>query len=149
MKYRFVRYRFLRYRFRFVSRPRLDTNIPSFQDVFKKSSRHIFKTSSRHVFKRSSRRLQRNIFSSSKSSSRRLAGCLQDVFKTSWKTKNCYAEDELKMSSRCLENQQTFAGTQVLKENGYQENIISKIFKRVTNNNSFSQSQQQTQTTDI
>ena len=30
----------------------------------------------------------------------------------------------------------------VLKENGYQESIISKIFKRITNNHSLSQSQQ-------
>ena len=44
----------------------------------------IFKTSSRHVFKR----------------------YLQDVFKTSWKTKNCYAEDVLKTSSTRLEDQQ-------------------------------------------
>ena len=35
----------------------------------------------------------------------------------------------------------------VLKENGYQEGIISKIFKRITNNRSLSQSQQ-TQATD-
>ena len=35
---------------------------------------------------------------------------LQDVFKTSRKTKNCYAQDVLKMFSRCLENQQMFAG---------------------------------------
>ena len=38
---------------------------------------------------------------------------------------------------------------QVLKENGYQESIISKIFKRITNNHSLSQPQQQTQATDI
>ena len=37
---------------------------------------------------------------------------------------------------------------QVLKENEYQESIISKIFKRVTNNHSLPQSQQQTQATD-
>ena len=67
----------------------LDTDIPSkyfaclhnvfktsSRHVFKTSSRHVFKTSSRHVFKTSSRRLQRNNFSSSKTSSR----CLQDVF---------------------------------------------------------------------
>ena len=33
---------------------------------------------------------------------------------------------------------------QVLKENGYQESIISKIFKRITNNHSLPQLQQQT-----
>ena len=37
----------------------------------------------------------------------------------------------------------------MLKENGYQESIISKIFKRVTKNHTLSQSLQQTQTTDI
>ena len=38
---------------------------------------------------------------------------------------------------------------QVLKENGYQESIISKIFKRITNNHSLPQLQQQTQAVDI
>ena len=38
---------------------------------------------------------------------------------------------------------------QVLKENGYQERIISKIFQRITNNHNFSQSQQQIQAIDI
>ena len=38
---------------------------------------------------------------------------------------------------------------QVLKENGYQKSIISKIFKRITNNHSLPQSQQLKQTTDI
>ena len=38
---------------------------------------------------------------------------------------------------------------QVLKENGYQESIISKIFKRITNNHILPQSQQLTQATDI
>ena len=33
----------------------------------------------------------------------------------------------------------------MLKENGNQESIISKIFKKITNNYSLSQSQQQTQ----
>ena len=37
----------------------------------------------------------------------------------------------------------------MLKENGYQESIISKIFKKITNNHSLSQSQRQTQATDI
>ena len=66
----------------------LDTDIPSkyfvsFHSAFKTSSRHVFNTSSRYVFKTSSRRLQRNNVSSSKTSSRRLARCLQYVFKTS------------------------------------------------------------------
>ena len=38
---------------------------------------------------------------------------------------------------------------QVLKENGYQESIISEIFKRITNNHSLSSLQQQMQATDI
>ena len=38
---------------------------------------------------------------------------------------------------------------QVLKENGYQESIISKIFTRITNHYSLPQSQQQTQATAI
>ena len=38
---------------------------------------------------------------------------------------------------------------QVLKENGYQESIINKIFSRITNNHSLPQSQQLTQATDI
>ena len=37
----------------------------------------------------------------------------------------------------------------LLKENGYQESIISKIFKRITNNRSLPQSQQLTEATDI
>ena len=38
---------------------------------------------------------------------------------------------------------------QVLKENEYQESIISKIFKRTTNSHSLDQLQQLTQATDI
>ena len=34
----------------------------------------------------------------------------QDVLKTFWKTKDCYAEDLLKTSSKLLEDQQMFAG---------------------------------------
>ena len=37
----------------------------------------------------------------------------------------------------------------MLKENGYQESIISKVFKRITNNHSLSESLQKTQSTDI
>ena len=39
--------------------------------------------------------------------------------------------------------------SQVLKKNGYQESIISEIFKRITNNHSLSPLQQQTQAIDI
>ena len=63
------------------------------------------------VLKTSSTGLQRNNFTSSKTSWRRLEDVfktsrktswrhLQDVFKTSWKTKNCYAEDVFKTSWR-------------------------------------------------
>ena len=38
---------------------------------------------------------------------------------------------------------------QVLKENGYQESIISKVFKRITNNHSLRQLQQQMEPADI
>ena len=38
---------------------------------------------------------------------------------------------------------------QVLKENGYRESIINKIFRTVTNHHSLPQSQQLTQVTDI
>ena len=37
----------------------------------------------------------------------------------------------------------------MLKADGYRESIISKTFKRTTNNHSLSQSEQQTQATDI
>ena len=39
--------------------------------------------------------------------------------------------------------------THALKENEYQEGIISNIVKRITNNHSLSQLQQQPQATDI
>ena len=38
---------------------------------------------------------------------------------------------------------------QGLKKNGYQKSIIGKIFKKITNNHSFAQSQQQMQPRDI
>ena len=37
----------------------------------------------------------------------------------------------------------------MLKENGYRESIINKIFGRIANNHSFPQSQQLTQATNI
>ena len=37
----------------------------------------------------------------------------------------------------------------MLKENGYRESIINKIFRRITNNHSLPQSQQLMQATDI
>ena len=102
----------------------LDTNIPSksfvcLHSVFKTSTRYVFKTSSthvlktclkdmssRHVFKTSSKRLQRNNFSSSKTSLRRLQDVLEDVKLLRWRR----VEDVLKTSSRRLQDQQMFAG---------------------------------------
>ena len=83
----------------------LDTDIRSKHFV---CLQDVFKTSSRYVFKTSSRRLQRNNFSSSKTSSRRLARCLQDVLEDEkllrWRRvedvfKTCL-EEVLKTSSR-------------------------------------------------
>ena len=92
--FRFVRYRYLHF---FVSK----TSWKCLQDM---SWRRLQGMSSRrlqrHVFKTSWRRLQRSNFSSSKTPLRRIVICLQDVFNTSWKTKNRYAEDVLKTSSR-------------------------------------------------
>ena len=69
----------------------------------------VLQTSSGHVFKLSSRHLE-DVFSVTifRFPRRRLARCLQDVFKTSlqdvlrrsWKAKNFYTEDVLKTSSR-------------------------------------------------
>ena len=70
----------------------------SSRHVFKTSSRHVFKMSSRHVFKTSSRRLQRNNFSSSKTSSRRLARFFQDVFNTS---SRCLGRQKIVMLKTC------------------------------------------------
>ena len=71
----------------------------SSRHVFKTSSKHVFKTLSRHVFKTSLSRFQRNNFSSSKTSSRRLGRRkllrwrrAEDVFKTSSRPINvCWA----------------------------------------------------------
>ena len=82
----------------------------SSRHIFKASSRHVFKTSSKHVFKTSSRLLQGNNFSSSKTFYEMSSRRFQDVLKISWKTKNCYAEDMLKTSSRRLEDEQMFGG---------------------------------------
>ena len=112
----------------------------SWRYVFKTSSRHVFKASSRHAFKTSSRLLQRNNFSSSKTSSKPLEGGifqirLEDVLKTSHKTswrrlQNVFArrlqdvlDDEKLLRWRsvedifktCLEDQEMFAGKCVSK----------------------------------
>ena len=57
----------------------------------------VFKTSSRHVLKTSSTRLQRNNFSSSKTSWRRFEDISQDVLKNVF-------EDEKLLCWRCLED---------------------------------------------
>ena len=75
----------------------------SSRHVFKTSSRHVFKTSSRHVFKTSWRRLQRNSFSSSKTSSRHL----EDVL-TTWR--RFVLEDKKLLRWRRVEDQQMLAG---------------------------------------
>ena len=90
------------------------------------SSRHLQDMSSRRLQDMSSRRLHRNNFLSSKTSSRRLQDVLRDIFKTSWKTKNCYAEDVL----RRLQDQQMFAGVVVL-ENSKQKLTCSSSFGNV------------------
>ena len=94
----------------------LDTDIPSkyfaclhnvfktsSRHVFKTSSRHVFKTSSRHVFKTSSRRLQRNNFSSSKTSWKRKIVSLKTYWRRlqdmSWR----HLEDVLKTNKYLLE----------------------------------------------
>ena len=77
VRYSFVKYRLVRYTFRFVKSRDKYTDIPTKDFV---CLHKIFKRPSRHVFKTSSRRLQRNNFSSSKTSSRRLAKGLQNVF---------------------------------------------------------------------
>ena len=75
----------------------LDTDIPNkqflcLQDVFETSS------TSRRLQDMSSRRLE-DVFSVTIF---RLPRRLQDILKMSWKTKNCYAEDVLKMSGLLL-----------------------------------------------
>lgn len=45
---------------------------------------------------------------------------VEAVLKTSWKMKNCYAEDMLKTSSRRFEDEQMFAGNKSIK-------ILSKL----------------------
>ena len=68
----------------------LDTDIPSkyfvsLHSAFKTSWRYVFKTSWRQVFKTSSRRLQRNIFSSFKTSSRLLGRSKIVTLKIGWR----------------------------------------------------------------
>ena len=109
VKYRFVRHRFVRYWSRFVSRSWLDRDIPSkhfvwLQDVLKTSWRHILKTSLRHVFKTSPRPLQRNNFSSFKTSKNILKIHLEGVLKTSSRRLVRWKAVMLKMRWRPLED---------------------------------------------
>ena len=64
----------------------------------------VFKTSSRHVFKAFQRRLERNNFWSSKTSSRVLARCLQDVLKRSSRGLQDILEDEKLLRWRRVED---------------------------------------------
>ena len=66
----------------------------------------VSKTSSRHVLKTSSTRLQRNNFSSSKTSCEMSSKRLQDVFKTSWGLLGRQKVVTLKTSWRRLGNKQ-------------------------------------------
>ena len=76
------------------------------------------------VLKTSSTRPQRNKFRSSKKSWRylaktpsgRLEDILQDVVKTSGKTKNCYAEDNWRIVKTCLEDALKAGLEDVLKD---------------------------------
>ena len=63
----------------------------------------VFKTSWRllqRVFTITVLRLRRRLEDVLKTSSRPLTNCFEDVFKLSWKTKNCYTEGVFKTSSR-------------------------------------------------
>ena len=68
------------------------------------SSRHLEYMSSRLLQDISSRRLHRNNFSSSKTSSKRLARCLQDVFKTTSRRLGRRKIVTLKTCWSCLED---------------------------------------------
>ena len=107
--YRFVKYRFVRCSFKFVRyRNPEETYCLSprhLQDVFKTYLQDFFRTYLEDVFKACLQDLFKTCLS------RRLEGVysvtifrlsrrLKDVFKTFWKTKNCYTDDVLKMSSR-------------------------------------------------
>ena len=101
-----MRYRFVRYWFRFVSRPWLDTDIPSkhfvyLQDVFKTCLQDVFSVT---IF-RLPRRLQDVLREVLKTSSRRLQDVLEDVKLLRWRRvedvfKTCL-EDVLK-TNKCL-----------------------------------------------
>ena len=76
----------------------------SWRHVLKTSWRHVLKTSWRHVLKTSSTRLQRNNFTSSKTSWRRFQDLSQDVFKTSSRRLGRRKIVTLKASWRRLED---------------------------------------------
>ena len=87
--FRFVRYRYPH--FFFLSPRRLE-------DVFKTRLQDVFKTCIQYVFKTC---LQYVFIVTVFRHPRRLQDVIRDVFKTCWKTKNCYAEDVLK-TNKCL-----------------------------------------------
>ena len=104
------------------------TNIPSKYFV---CLQNIFNTSSRHVFKTSSRLVQRNNFTSSKTSSRRLckmsSRCLQDVL-----------EDVKLLRWRRLQDQQMFAGfIEITVRHGCSAVILLHIFRTPFPRNTF------------
>ena len=83
----------------------------------------ILITSIRYVLKTPSTRFWHNNFSSS----RRLEDTSQDVLKTSWKTKNCYAED-------ILETNKIFTGDICIKSKSVPNKSISH--KSISNDKS-------------
>ena len=99
-------------------------------------SEWIYTLPSKHLLllKTSSKRQQPNSFSSSKMFWRRLEVVLKTsckyVLKTSWKTKNCYAEDVLKT---CLEDVSKICLEDVLETNKmFTGNIFSNKSKSVS-----------------
>ena len=86
------------------------------------SSRHLQNMSSRHVFKISWKHLQRNIFLSSKTSSRLLVRRKIVTLKTCWRR----FQD---MSWRRLQDQQMFVGKR-LRHRFFLVNFAKRIFAR-------------------
>ena len=120
MKCRFEKYRFVRYWFRFVSRPWFDTYIPvnilfickmssrRLQDIFSgtvfcvaRRFEDILKTPWRCLTNTPCRQLEHILKISHQTSWKHLQDVfIEEVLRTSWKTKNCYTEDVLETLSR-------------------------------------------------
>ena len=103
-----------------------------------RTSKHllVWKSSSRRLQDMSGRCLQ-HVFSVT---TLRLPRRLQDFFKTSWKTKNCYAKDVLKTSWRHYgDKQNTYWGYRYLTNlnvyltNLYFTNLYLTILRRIQN----------------